>query len=73
MTSEHLWKSREGVQKSKPDPVLDFERWVVIKPCAMPKVAILDDYQGVALQMADWSVLPPDCRVQVFRVLSCSR
>jgi phosphoglycerate dehydrogenase-like enzyme len=33
----------------------------------MPKVAILDDYQGVALEMADWSVLPPDCRVQVFR------
>ena len=32
----------------------------------MPRVAILDDYQGVALQMADWSVLPTDCRVQVF-------
>jgi phosphoglycerate dehydrogenase-like enzyme len=33
----------------------------------MPRVAVLDDYQGVALQMADWSVLAPDCRVQVFR------
>ena len=33
----------------------------------MPRVAILDDYQGVALEMADWSVLPSDCRVQVFR------
>jgi phosphoglycerate dehydrogenase-like enzyme len=33
----------------------------------MPKVAILDDYQGVALEMADWGVLPSDCRVQVFR------
>jgi phosphoglycerate dehydrogenase-like enzyme len=33
----------------------------------MPKVAILDDYQGVALEMADWSVLPSDCQVQVFR------
>jgi phosphoglycerate dehydrogenase-like enzyme len=33
----------------------------------MPKVAILDDYQGVALKMADWGVLPSDCRVQVFR------
>jgi len=33
----------------------------------MPMVAVLDDYQGVALQMADWSVLAPDCRVQVFR------
>jgi phosphoglycerate dehydrogenase-like enzyme len=32
----------------------------------MPKVAILDDYQGVALQMADWSVLPSDCQVQAF-------
>ncbi|PYM90101.1 MAG: hydroxyacid dehydrogenase [Candidatus Rokuibacteriota bacterium] len=33
----------------------------------MRKVAILDDYQGVALQMADWSVLAPECRVEVFR------
>jgi phosphoglycerate dehydrogenase-like enzyme len=33
----------------------------------MPRVAILDDYQRVALQMADWSVLPADCQVQVFR------
>ena len=33
----------------------------------MPNVAILDDYQGVALKMADWSGLPPDCQVQAFR------
>jgi len=33
----------------------------------MPRVAILDDYHGVALQMADWSALAPGCRVQVFR------
>src|SRR5215510_8504547 len=33
----------------------------------MTHIAALDDYQGVALQMADWSVLPSDCRVQVFR------
>lgn len=33
----------------------------------MRKVAVLDDYQGVALQMADWSVLAPECRVEVFR------
>jgi phosphoglycerate dehydrogenase-like enzyme len=33
----------------------------------MPKVAVLDDYQGVALKMADWSVLSSDCQVQVFR------
>jgi phosphoglycerate dehydrogenase-like enzyme len=33
----------------------------------MPRVAVLDDYHGVALRMADWSVLPADCRVEVFR------
>jgi phosphoglycerate dehydrogenase-like enzyme len=33
----------------------------------MPKVAVLDDYQGVALEIADWSVLPSACQVQVFR------
>src|ERR1700753_1057921 len=30
------------------------------------KVAILDDYQNCALQMADWSVLPPNVEVTVF-------
>src|SRR5207302_1847365 len=33
----------------------------------MPRVAVLDDYQGVALEMANWSTLPSDCQVQVFR------
>src|SRR5262244_1606421 len=33
----------------------------------MPRVAILDDYQGVALEMANWSALPSACQVQVFR------
>jgi phosphoglycerate dehydrogenase-like enzyme len=33
----------------------------------MVNVAVLDDYQGVALEMADWSALSPACRVQVFR------
>src|SRR5712664_3937160 len=33
----------------------------------MARVAVLDDYQGVALEMANWSALAPDCRVQVFR------
>jgi phosphoglycerate dehydrogenase-like enzyme len=33
----------------------------------MRKVAVLDDYQGVALTMADWSVLGPECRVEAFR------
>jgi phosphoglycerate dehydrogenase-like enzyme len=33
----------------------------------MVRVAILDDYQDVALQMTDWSVLPVEVEVQVFR------
>jgi phosphoglycerate dehydrogenase-like enzyme len=33
----------------------------------MARVAVLDDYQDVAMQMADWSVLPADVQVQVFR------
>jgi phosphoglycerate dehydrogenase-like enzyme len=33
----------------------------------MTRVAVLDDYQDAALQMADWSVLPPETKVQVFR------
>jgi phosphoglycerate dehydrogenase-like enzyme len=33
----------------------------------MARVAILDDYQGVARRMADWSSLPPDAEVVVFR------
>ena len=32
----------------------------------MVKVAVLDDYQGVAKSLADWSVLPPEVEVQVF-------
>ena len=32
----------------------------------MVRIAVLDDYQGVALEMADWSVLPPDANVEVF-------
>lgn len=32
----------------------------------MPEIAILDDYQNVALQLADWSALPNDWSVQVF-------
>jgi phosphoglycerate dehydrogenase-like enzyme len=33
----------------------------------MVRVAVLDDYQDVALKMADWSVLPSKTQVQVFR------
>ena len=31
------------------------------------KVAILDDYQGVAQEFADWSKLNQTCEVKVFR------
>src|SRR5262249_16344187 len=34
---------------------------------SMTRVAILDDYQGVALRMADWGRLPAGCEVVVFR------
>jgi phosphoglycerate dehydrogenase-like enzyme len=33
----------------------------------MTRVAILDDYQDVALRMADWKGLPPDTEVVAFR------
>jgi phosphoglycerate dehydrogenase-like enzyme len=33
----------------------------------MARVAILDDYQNVALQMTDWNALPKDVEVQVFQ------
>jgi phosphoglycerate dehydrogenase-like enzyme len=33
----------------------------------MASVAVLDDYQGVALEMADWRALGPAVDVQVFR------
>ena len=32
----------------------------------MTRIAILDDYQGIALTMADWQSLPDGCRVEVF-------
>lgn len=33
----------------------------------MVRIALLDDYQDVALKYADWSVLPSDTKIQVFR------
>ena len=33
----------------------------------MVRVAVLDDYQDVAMKMADWGVLPPDTEVRVFK------
>lgn len=33
----------------------------------MTKIAVLDDYQGVAPAMADWSRLPAGCQVEFFR------
>ena len=32
----------------------------------MTNIAVLDDYQGVSQQLADWSLLPSDSQVQVF-------
>ena len=32
----------------------------------MPKLALLDDYQSVALESADWSTLPSGCSVEAF-------
>ena len=32
----------------------------------MVRVAVLDDYQAVAMKMADWSLLPSEAEVQVF-------
>ncbi len=32
----------------------------------MVRVAVLDDYQNVAMKMADWSVLPSSTEIQVF-------
>ena len=31
------------------------------------RIALLDDYQDVALKMAHWARLPPSCEVVVFR------
>lgn len=31
------------------------------------KVALLDDYQGLALELAEWRRLPPDTHIEVFR------
>ena len=31
------------------------------------KIAVLDDYQGVALKLADWNSLPENCQVVVFK------
>ena len=32
----------------------------------MLRVALIDDYQRVALEYAEWSALEPDCAVEVF-------
>ncbi len=33
----------------------------------MPRIAVLDDYQGVALSSADWSAVQARAEVSVFR------
>jgi len=37
-----------------------------MEPSKTIRVAVLDDYQDAALEMADWSVLPPEVEVTVF-------
>ena len=32
----------------------------------MVRIAVLDDYQHIAMEMADWSVLPPEVEVEFF-------
>jgi phosphoglycerate dehydrogenase-like enzyme len=32
----------------------------------MVRVAVLDDYQGVAMEMADWNILPQNTKVEAF-------
>ena len=32
----------------------------------MVRIAVLDDYQNIALEMTDWSILPSDVEIQVF-------
>ncbi|HLG11309.1 MAG TPA: D-2-hydroxyacid dehydrogenase family protein, partial [Dehalococcoidia bacterium] len=32
----------------------------------MTRIAILNDYQDVALKSADWTILPPDAEITVF-------
>src|ERR1700693_3335930 len=34
---------------------------------ALTKIAILDDYIGVALEYGDWTVLPDDAKITVYR------
>lgn len=36
------------------------------RKCNSVKIAVLDDYQQVALKLADWSVLPSDTKVLAF-------
>ena len=36
----------------------------------MPRVAVLDDYQGVALDMANWERSPPIARSRYFATIS---
>ena len=33
----------------------------------MPRIAVLDDYQGVALSVGGWERLPTDCQIEAFR------
>jgi len=39
----------------------------LVRPQGRTRIAVLDDYQGVALQSADWARLGPDVDITVFR------
>ena len=34
----------------------------------MPRIALMNDYQEVALRCADWGSLPADCEIEVFQL-----
>ncbi len=54
---QHLWRAPTGER----------EHEGVDRGAAVRKVAILDDYVGVALEHGDWSALPEDVEVRVHR------
>lgn len=66
---------RRGAAQGRQDPVTRLRsrqihgaiRLEVVSTMTQAQVAILDDYQGVALAMADWSRLGEHVRVTVFR------
>ena len=56
-----MWYNRAHEQPSPPFRAPPFRGVTVVQ------VAVLDDYQSVAMEMADWSVLAPSAQVRVFQ------